>query len=94
MILPDEYMEDPDVQAAIKALLAAIKASLAARDNSLKTLVMLVHADRGKSAALLDGCDCLGCKMAIAEGFARLITHHGGGIPDLMPGKGPVRSVH
>jgi len=73
MSLPDEFMHDPEVIDALINLNAALDAALSARGQAVKTLVVVCHTTSGLNGGGLVGCDCMGCKRAIADTFGEVI---------------------
>lgn len=73
MSLPEEFMHDADVIAALDQMNTALNNSLKARGFEVKTLVVVAHTTSGQDGAALIGCDCIGCKHALADVFGEAI---------------------
>lgn len=73
MTMPDEFMNDPAVDAALDALQDALNAALTAHGAQIKTLVVLAHTTGTFNGSALLGCDCLNCTVEIATLFGDCI---------------------
>ena len=72
-MLPDEFMHDEPVVAALARLSAALDAALIARGLEVKSIVVGIHSTGNMRAGSYAGCGCLMCKTtatAIANAAA------------------------
>lgn len=94
MSLPDQFMHDPDVIAALNNLNTALEAALTARGSEVKTLVVVCHTTLGYNGGGLLGCDCMGCKRAIADTFGEVIGAKATMVKLPSDVKSPIKAVH
>jgi|GEM_PF-5471026 len=73
MSQPENFMTDAPVVKALADFEAAVRAALAARGHEMKLAAVLVHTDQNYGAGGLRGCDCMGCKRALADLFGETI---------------------
>jgi hypothetical protein len=67
------FMSDPAVRAAVDQLEKALDATVAARGGEVKNVAIVAHTTLDYDGSTYFGCDCAGCKRALADVFGNAI---------------------
>lgn len=95
MTMPDEFMNDPAVMAAMRTLKQTLDAALTARGAQATTLVVLCRTDDWTSGGALLGCDCKDCVIGLAQIFGDCVGAKTSVMTLPKPHRaGPAKAVH
>lgn len=68
-----KFMDDPAVMAAVDLLEKALDAAVEARGGEIKNVAIVAHTTLGHDGSTYFGCECAGCKRALADVFGNAI---------------------